>query len=250
MSMNKQNLRLIKNYRKEALYQKQYREGLRFLLEPYGLSLIEADILFSIYYDASCDSVTNLCIDIGKTKGVVSRACDHLCKASYLRGENDLNDRRIIHFKIRTTALNLINSLSRYMESMEYVRNMQKEHDFENNRSLNEGGYLFVGRVDLKKGLFYPIHMACGDQKKLSPLPFCAYDSFLTERLIPELTEECGNMAKKKLRFSEIAKAFPEAETLKRELELDTEHANPHCIFRLEEIPEANAAALLKIYQR
>ena len=92
--------------------------------------------------------------------------------------------------------------------------------------------------------------MACGDQKKLSPLPFCAYDSFLTERLIPELTEECGNIAKKNLRFSEIAKAFPEAETLKMKLELDTENANPHCIFRLEEIPEANAAALLKIYQR
>lgn len=248
--MNKQNLRLIKNYRKEALYQKQYREGLRFLLEPYGLSLIEADILFSIYYDASCDSVTNLCIDIGKTKGVVSRACDHLCKASYLRGENDLNDRRVIHFKICTTAMNLINGLSRYMESMEYIRNMQKEHDFENDRNLNEGHYLFVGRVDLKKGLFYPIYMPYGNQKKLSPLPFCAYDSFLTERLAPELTEECGNTVKKKLRFSEIAKYLQESTTLKMELDLNTEKTKGHCIFRLEEIPESNAAALIKIYQR
>lgn len=178
MNTNERYTELIDSYRKEKNFQRQYQEGLRYLLEPYGLSVMEADLLFAICRDPKCDNVTKLCIDIGKTKGVVSRACDHLCKENYLRSENDTADRRVIHFRTTSAVRSLITALSRYMESMEYVHRAKSDHS------------LVSGRLDRKKAMFYLIEDRDSVNSSYPYLPFCSYSSFLEEKCVPRLSAE------------------------------------------------------------
>ncbi|MGM9567986.1 MAG: MarR family winged helix-turn-helix transcriptional regulator [Clostridia bacterium] len=178
MSTNERYTDLIDFYRKEKKFQRQYHEGLRYLLEPYGLSVMEADLLFAICRDPLCDNVTKLCADIGKTKGVVSRACDHLCKENYLISRSDDSDHRVIHFKTTPAVRSLISGLSRYMETMEYIH------------KADQSGNLLSGRLDRKKALFYPIEEKDPLKNVYSYLPFCSYESFLNEQCLPRLSYE------------------------------------------------------------
>ena len=190
MNTNERYTELIDFYRKEKNFQRQYQEGLRYLLEPYGLSVMEADLLFAICRNPLCDNVTRLCADIGKTKGVVSRACDHLCKENYLISKSDDSDHRVIHFKTTSAVRSLIAGLARYMEAMEYIH--QADHS----------GYLLSGRLDRKKALFYPIEEKDPLKNAYSYLPFCSYDSFLNEKCLPRLSPEDQILFKEKYSFT------------------------------------------------
>ncbi len=172
MAASQQNRELIRLFREEKRFHTQYKEGLRALLEPYGLSILEAEILFAVVNDAETNTVTRLCADIGKTKGVVSRGCDHLCGLNYLRAEADANDRRVVHFRTARASRSLIPVLAKYLEIMEYVRERRRAHSGDE--------LFFLGRVERKKGQLYPIIEEEPFSEGFPFLPFVAYDEFLT----------------------------------------------------------------------
>ena len=235
MNTNERYTELIDSYRKEKNFQRQYQEGLRYLLEPYGLSVMEADLLFAICRDPQCDNVTKLCTDIGKTKGVVSRACDHLCKENYLRSENDTADRRVIHFRTTAAVRALITALSRYMESMEYV------HRAKNNNCL------LSGRLDRKKAAFYLIEERDALQNSYPYLPFCDYQSLLDEKCVPRISPEDRAAFLEKTALPVLEESFRQNERYEFAWQMQFEGSYCPVIFSAEIIEGSHDAALLQI---
>ncbi len=235
MNINERYSELIDSYRKEKNFQRQYNEGFRYLLEPYGLSVMEADLLFAIYLNPQCDSITKLCADIGKTKGVISKACDHLCKEKYLSSKNDEVDRRVIHFKITAATRSLITTLSRYMESMEYIH------------KAKTGECLLSGRLDRKKALFYLIKEEDSPNNAYSYLPFCSYESFLNKKCLPRLHPEEREENKESLSLAAIEEELCRKEKFETVRQMRFHHIFRSVVFSAEIIPNSNDAALLRI---
>lgn len=234
MNTNERHTELIDSYRKEKNFQRQYHEGLRCLLEPYGLSVMEADILFAISRDPQCDNITKLCADIGKTKGVVSRACDHLCKENYLIGKNDNDDRRVIHFKTTGAVRSLIASLSRYMESMEYLH------------QVKDSDSLLSGRLDGKKSLFYLIRED-DTQKDLYPyLPFCSYESFLREKCLPRLHPHDQDSFIEAFSLAAIEETLHQTERMESIWQMQFHRVFRPVLFSAQIIENSHDAVLLK----
>lgn len=138
----------IRKYRLGKLYYDQLREGMRAILDPKGLSIMEADIILALFHNAGCDTISKLCADIGKTKGVVSVACEHLVKDGFISNSVDEKDRRIVHFRYLPAAKPVITELMRFTEVMDYVLALRSEE--QKNHSV-------LGVIDLEKGTFFPV---------------------------------------------------------------------------------------------
>lgn len=181
INLNERNISIIESHRRETKFRRQYNEGMQLLLDNYGLSLLEAEILFALCANAACDTVTKLCADLGKTKGVVSQACDRLCREGFLASKVDQKDRRVIHFRITPAVRTVVNAVSRYVEAMDYVYRAKQQSD---------DSLLLCGRLDTKKGLLYPISDKLSPKKAQSALPFRSYDAFLNEQCLPLVPAE------------------------------------------------------------
>lgn len=96
----------------------QYQEGLKSAAKPYGLSLLETEILLSLAHYPACDSVMKLCSTIGKTKGVISKACEKLLQAGYISGNQDKSDKRVIHYQLNAPSRAVITAVARHIEAM------------------------------------------------------------------------------------------------------------------------------------
>lgn len=175
-------IQLVESYRNDNNYLRQYREGLRCLLETKNLSVMEAEILFSLYLDENCDNITNICMDIGKTKGVVSKACEHLCREKYISDEIDAIDRRIIHFSLEENGVKLVRSLSRYMKAMEYVRAAR-------NNAEHDDCLVLSGRLHTESGMFFPIRISSFGARSFYLRPYFGYDRFLKDSFVPFLDQ-------------------------------------------------------------
>lgn len=185
VNLNQRNINIIEIHRRETRFRRQYNEGMLQQLRNYGLNLMEAEILFAICVNVGCDTVTGLCADLGKSKGVVSQACDRLCKEGFLSGKVDKNDRRVIHFKITPAVRSVVNSVSRYMDSMDYVYHAKQQPA--------ETDVLLCAMLDAKKRILYPIAetlFAENVKKGCNGLPFRSYDDFLKEQLLPMIPAE------------------------------------------------------------
>lgn len=235
MNTNERYTELIDSYRKEKKFLRQYNEGLRVLLEPYGLSVMEADILFAIYRNPRCDNITKLCADIGKTKGVVSRACDHLCKENYLSSKSDDIDRRVIHFKITAAVRSLMLNLSRYMTAMDYVHRSEAQQD------------LFRGRIDKKKGLIYPICQKENESEAFPYLPFCSYETFLKEKCLPHLAADDRDAVAAAFSLGALQETLKGHRAFETAAMIQTGAESFRAVFSAENIPDSGDAALLRV---
>lgn len=184
MAASKENIELIRTYRKDAKFHAQYREGMRTLLDDHGLSVLEAELLFAVVHEPEKNTVSQLCAAIGKTKGVVSRGCEHLCRERYFRSEPDEKDLRVIHFYTAKMARVLIPVLTRYVETMEYVRKEREKKYTED--------VFFCGRLDRRKDQLFPIHEKEPHEEVFPFLPYVSYSSFL-ENFCKKLREEDRN---------------------------------------------------------
>ena len=108
-------LSLVGSYRRQKKYYNRCQQCLRNFLQERELTLLEADILFSLYNDAGCNTVTAICNDIDKTKGVVSRSCEHLCHLGLIDATTDAVDRRIIHFRLLPPSGQVIEDALKYL---------------------------------------------------------------------------------------------------------------------------------------
>ncbi len=96
----------------------RYQEGLKNAVKPYGISLLETEILLSLTHYPACDSVTKLCSTIGKTKGVVSKACEKLRQEGYISGKTDEHDRRVVHYRLNAASRAVVIAVVRHIETM------------------------------------------------------------------------------------------------------------------------------------
>lgn len=215
MTQEERHLDLISSYRYSKSCYHLYRNGLCRLMDGYGLSVMENDLLLAIYNDPECNTVTRLCSDIGKTKGVVSRACNHLCDKKYFREDIDKIDRRIVHFRLTPQARNLVEMIARYLDAMTFFETVT--------RSLNGDGisayadYNDIARVDLKKSLVYPIIGFMAPKDPNTAVPFCTADHYFNE-LHKELRLQPGSEEKAILTENGLQKLI-----ISRELPLNLE---------------------------
>ena len=193
MTQEERHLDLISSYRYSKSYYHLYRNGLCQLMAAYGLSVMENDLLLAIYNNPECNTVTKLCSDIGKTKGVVSRACNHLCDKKYIREDIDKIDRRIVHFRLTPAARHLVAMIARYFEAMTFAEEIT--------RSVNGDGisayadYDDIARIDLKKSMVYPIIGFLAPADPNTAIPFCTAGHYFTE-LHKELQLQPGSEEK------------------------------------------------------
>ncbi|HMM05279.1 MAG TPA: MarR family winged helix-turn-helix transcriptional regulator [Clostridiales bacterium] len=96
----------------------QYQEGLKNAAKPYGISLLETEILLSLTHCPTCDSITKLCSTIGKTKGVISKACEKLRQTGYISGKIDEGDRRVVHYQLNAASRTVVIAVVRHIETM------------------------------------------------------------------------------------------------------------------------------------
>lgn len=96
----------------------RYQEGLKNAAKPYGISLLEAEILLSLTHCPACDSVMKLCYTIGKTKGVISKACEKLRQRGYISGKTDEGDKRVVHYRLNAASRAVVIAVVKHIESM------------------------------------------------------------------------------------------------------------------------------------
>lgn len=199
MATNERNFQTIEYYRRESKFRRQYNEGLQSHLEEHGLSLLEAEILFAIFADPSCDTVTKLCADIGKTKGIVSLSCDRLIKQKYLSSRIDKKDRRVVHFHLLSAAKKVIDSVSRYMEIMNDVQRAKEEGE---NADL-----IMRAMLDTENGRIYPITCKICDFCRFPDIPFRSYQTFLEEQCLTRVPSDQLADLSDRLALAAITKA-------------------------------------------
>lgn len=244
VNLNQRNINIIEMHRRETRFRRQYNEGMQQQLENYGLSLLEAEILFALCTNAQCDTVTRLCADLGKTKGVVSQACDRLCREGFLSSRVDKNDRRVIHFKITPAVRSVVNSVSRYMESMDYVYHA-KQQDEETDRVF------LRAQLDAKRKLLYPITEAPSGTKNAKKgtdsLPFRSYDDFLKERLLPMVPAEEREAVADAISPAAILVALAEGGHIQKKVPLLINKSLRDVLVDISEIDGASDGALIEI---
>lgn len=245
VNLNQRNISIIEMHRRETRFRRQYNEGMQQQLDNYGLNLTEAEILFAICANVGCDTVTGLCADLGKTKGVVSQACDRLCKEGFLSSKVDKNDRRVIHFKITPAVRSVVNSVSRYMDSMDYVYHAKQQ--------AAETDTLLCAMIDVKKGVFYPISEtlfaknAKNRKKACDSLPFRSYDDFLKGQLLPmtpaEEREELANAVSP----AAILVGLAEGDRIQKRIPLRINQSLREVVITISKIDDRPEGALLEM---
>lgn len=96
----------------------RYQEGLKNAAKPYGISPLEAEILLSLTHCPACDSVMKLCGVIGKTKGVISKACEKLRREGYISGKTDEHDKRVVHYRLNAASRAVVIAAVKHIEKM------------------------------------------------------------------------------------------------------------------------------------
>ena len=213
MAINERNFNTIEYYRKESKFRRQYNEGLQTLLDRYGLSLLEGEILFALYTDASCDTVTKLCADLGKTKGVVSLACDRLARQKCISGRTDRRDRRVVHFHLLSASQKIIDAVSDYMEIMNDVQKAKAEAEL-----AKEKGLIMSAELDTENGLIFPIVCNICDSCRFPNAPFRAYDSFIIEQFLPNIAQEQRDEVKQQINLAAVNDGTDTEQTIRMKI--------------------------------
>lgn len=206
INLNERNISIIETHRREVKFRRLYNDGMQRLLENYGLSLLEAEILFALCTNSGCDTITKLCADLSKTKGVVSQACDRLSREGFLSSKVDKQDRRVVHFKITPAVRTMVNCISRYMASMDYVYHAKMQ--------VADNSVVFSARVDMKKNLLYPVVENLSLKKGRSDLPFRSYDTFLNEQLLTLVPADRKEELAEQISLAAIVVGLAETETM------------------------------------
>jgi len=206
INLNERNISIIESHRREVKFRRQYNEGMQKLLENYGLSLLEAEILFALCANPGCDTITKLCADLSKTKGVVSQACDRLCREGFLSSKVDKKDRRVVHFKITPAVRTMANCISRYMAAMDYVYHARKQ--------VADNSVVFSARIDTKKNLIYPVSENLSLKKSSHGLPFRSYDTFLNEQLLTLVPPDRKDELAEQISLAAIVVGLAETESM------------------------------------
>ena len=156
MNQAKKAPEFIHAYWMTKAYIRQYDQGLRSTAAAYGLSALETELVLALSHRPASDSLTKLCAEIHKTKGVVSEACDHLQKIGYITATADAKDRRVIHYHLTAAARPFLSAAVRHIEGMEAdfpVLNEIISAYTLNQLNLHLGGaYLTILRVQRKNG--------------------------------------------------------------------------------------------------
>lgn len=206
INLNERNISIIESHRREVKFRRQYNEGMQKLLENYGISLLEAEILFALCANPGCDTITKLCADLSKTKGVVSQACDRLSREGFLSSKVDKKDRRVVHFKITPAVRTMVNCISRYIASMDYVYHAKMQ--------VADNSVVFSARVDTKKNLIYPVVENLSLKKGNKGLPFRSYDTFLNEQFLTLVPAEHKEELAEQISLAAIVVGLAETETM------------------------------------